>query len=125
MSVLRKAFVVLLLAAASACPAAAQEHWLIGKWTGAMTNLPTTNRFGSERTLEVKSVSPDGKAQASWTGGAGTQQVAVTVSGNEITFATPTSAGASYRMAHSGGTLSGTWSAAGGSASGGINLKKQ
>lgn len=123
---LRRTLFLALLAMAFAQPALAQQHWLVGTWSGAMTNLPTTNRFGADRIMEVKSVSADGtKAQASWTGGAGTQQVSLTISGNEVTFSTPTSAGANYKLTHSGNTLSGIWTSASGSANGGISLKKQ
>jgi hypothetical protein len=123
---LRTIALLLMVTIAAVAPASAQQHWLVGKWTGALTNLPSTNRFGSERTMEVKSVSPDGKAQASWISGGGTLQITLTVLGNEVSFATPGTAGASYKLTHNAGTLSGAWTPSGGASSGGtVNLKKQ
>jgi len=123
---IRAIALLLLVAITAVAPASAQQHWLVGKWTGALTNLPSTNRFGAERTMEVKSVSPDGKAQASWVSGGGTLQITLTVSGNDVTFTTPGTAGAYYKMTHNAGALSGTWTPTGGAAGGGtVNLKKQ
>jgi hypothetical protein len=125
-SVIRAIALLLIVAIAAAAPASAQQHWLVGKWTGSLTNLPSTNRFGSERTLDVKSVAPDGKAQAAWISGGGTLQITLTVSGNEVSFSTPGTAGAHYKMVHNAGTLSGTWAPAGGGSGGGtVNFKKQ
>lgn len=126
MSAIRITLFALLLSLGFVGSATAQQHWLIGTWKGALGNLPTTNRFGSDRTMEVKSVSPDGsKAQASWTGATGTQSISITISGNDISFSTPGSAGANYKMTHSAGSLNGSWAAAGGSGGGTVNLKKQ
>lgn len=126
MTALRSLALILILALGAAAPAAAQQHWLVGTWKGALGNLPTTNRFGPDRTMEVKSVSPDGgKAQASWIGATGAQPISITISGNDVSFTTAGSAGATYKMTHSGGSLSGSWSASGGSANGSVNLKKQ
>ena len=123
-----RAFVLMLaIVLGAAAPAAAQQHWLVGKWTGALTNLPSTNRFGSERTMDVRSVSPDGtKAQAVWVTGGGTLQIALNISGNEVSFTTPGTGGAHYKMTHNAGALSGTWQPAGGAGGGGtVNFKKQ
>ena len=126
MSALRFTLFALLLSLGFVGSAAAQQHWLVGTWKGALGNLPTTNRFGPDRTMVVKSVSPDGgKAQATWTGATGTQSISITISGNEISFSTPGSAGANYKMTHNAGSLNGSWSAAGGSGGGTVNLKKQ
>lgn len=127
MSTIRTILFALIMSLGVAGSAAAQKHWLAGKWTGAMTNLPSTNRFGSERTMDVKSVSPDGtKAQAVWITGGGTLQIALTISGSEVTFSTPGSSGAHYKLTHTAGTLSGAWGPAGGGGGGGtLNLKKQ
>jgi hypothetical protein len=121
------AFLLIVGLAASSPAGAQQPHWLLGKWTGTLTNLPATNRFGSERTMDVKSVSSDGtKAQASWGTGAGTSQINLAISGNEVTFTTPGSGGASYKLTHNAGALVGSWSPVGGASSGGsVNLKKQ
>jgi hypothetical protein len=122
-----RAIAIALVFLAGTLPAAAQQHWLVGKWTGALTNLPSTNRFGSERTMDVKSVSPDGtKAQAVWVTGGGTVQVTLNVSGNEVSFTTPGTGGAHYKMTHNAGALSGSWTPAGGGGGGGtVNFKKQ
>lgn len=126
MSLLRKIVLIVLVSTAFSSLASAQEHWLVGTWKGALTNLPSTNRFGADRTLEIKSVSPDGKAQGSWVGGAGTVRVALVVSGNEVTFTTPGSSGASYKLVHNAGTMNGSWTPTGGASSGGsVTLKKQ
>lgn len=126
MSAIRITLFALLLSLGFVGSAAAQQHWLVGTWKGALGNLPTTNRFGPDRTMEVKSVSPDGgKAQATWTGATGTQSISITISGNEISFSTPGSAGANYKMTHNAGSLNGSWAAGGGSGGGTVNLKKQ
>ena len=126
MKVLRYVALILVVMAGASGSTMAQQHWLIGTWKGALNNLPTTNRFGADRTMEVKSVSADGgKAQAAWTGGTGTLQISISISGNDITFTTPGSAGATYKMTHNAGTLSGSWSPSGGSGGGAVNLKKQ
>jgi len=127
MSALRITLFALLLSLGFVGSAAAQQHWLVGTWKGALGNLTSTNRFGPDRTMEVKSVSPDGgKAQATWTGATGTLSISITISGNEISFTTPGSVGANYKMTHNAGALSGSWSPTGGSSGGGtVNLKKQ
>lgn len=126
MSAIRITLFALLLSLGFVSSAAAQQHWLVGTWKGALGNLPTTNRFGPDRTMEVKSVSPDGgKAQATWTGATGTQSISITISGNDISFSTPGSSGATYKMTHNAGSLNGSWSGASGSANGSVNLKKQ
>lgn len=118
---------MLLVALAANAPAGAQQpHWLVGTWKGALGNLPSTNRFGPDRTLEVKTVAPNGStAQGRWIAQTGTQTVAITISGNEISFATAGSSGATYKMTHNAGTLTGSWAAVGGGGGGTITLKKQ
>lgn len=126
MSAIRITLITLLLSLGLVGSAAAQQHWLVGTWKGALGNLPSTNRFGPDRTMEVKSVSPDGgKAQATWIAATGPQPISITISGNEISFTTAGSSGASYKMTHNTGSLSGSWTATGGSGSGTVNLKKQ
>jgi hypothetical protein len=118
--------VLLLVAIAAAAPASAQQHWLVGTWKGALGNLASTNRFGPDRTMEVKSVSPDGgKAQGTWIAATGSQPISITVSGNDITFSTAGTSGASYKMTHNASTLNGSWAPASGGAGGTVNMKKQ
>jgi hypothetical protein len=115
-----------MVAVAAAAPASAQQHWLVGTWKGALGNLSSTNRFGPDRTLEVKSVSPEGgKAQGTWIAATGAQPVTITISGNDISFSTAGSSGSSYKMTHNASSLSGSWSAASGGAGGTVNMKKQ
>ncbi len=126
MTALRFLTLFLVLALGVSGSATAQQHWLVGTWKGALGNLPSTNRFGPDRTMQVKSVSPDGgKAQATWTGATGSQSISITISGNDISFTTSGSSGATYKMTHNGGSLSGSWTATGGSGGGTVNLKKQ
>jgi hypothetical protein len=127
MSAFRITLVAILMALGTALPAASQQHWLLGTWTGALTNLPGTNRFGADRTLEVKSVTPDGgTAQAVWTSGAGAVPIVVTIAGNELSFTTPGTNGSSYKLTHKGNSLDGSWTPNGGTKSGGsVSMKKK
>lgn len=119
--------VLLLLAIGAANPASAQQHWLTGNWAGTLSNLPMNNRAGPERTLEVKSVSADGtSAQGRWVNAAGSSNIAIAISGNDISFTTPGSSGANYKLKHNAGVLNGEWAPAGGGGRGGsVTLKKQ
>jgi hypothetical protein len=126
MSAFRVFLVAILLAFGTALPAASQQHWAVGQWEGNLGNLPSTNRFGSERTLVVKSVTADGKGQATWTGATGSQPVTVSISGDNMTFSTPGTSGASYKLTHKSGTLNGNWEPSGGAKAGGsVTLKKK
>ena len=121
-------FVTLILALAigGAFPALAQQHWAVGQWQGKLGNLSSTNRFGPERTLDIKSVAADGKAQATWTAATGTQPVTVSISGDEMTFSTAGTSGSTYKLTHKAGSLDGSWTPNGGANGGGsINLKKK
>jgi len=117
---------ILALAIGGALPALAQQHWAVGQWQGTLGNLPSTNRYGPERTLDIKSVSADGKGQATWTSAIGTQAVTVSISGDEMTFSTTGTSGASYKLTHKAGALDGSWTPNGGGRGGGnVNLKKK
>jgi hypothetical protein len=120
---------LLMVAIAVAAPASAQQHWLVGTWTGALTNQPMNSRTGPERTLVITSVSADGAtAQATWANATSSnaQKVNVAIAGNDISFTTAGSSGANYKLKHNAGTLSGDWAPAGGATRGGsVNLKKQ
>jgi hypothetical protein len=126
MSALRILVVAVLLVLGNALPAASQQHWAIGQWQGHLGNLPSTNRFGTERTLDIKSVSADGKGQATWTAASGTQPVTVSISGNDMAFTTGGTNGASYKLTHKAGVLDGSWTPSGGTKGGGsVSLKKK
>jgi|CXWL01.1.fsa_nt_gi hypothetical protein len=126
MSALRILVVAVLLVLSNALPAASQQHWAVGVWQGNLGNLPATNRYGPERTLDIKSVSADGKGQATWTSAIGTQAVTLSISGNEMTFSTTGTSGASYKLTHKAGVLDGSWTPNGGGRGGGnVNLKKK
>jgi carbohydrate-selective porin OprB len=43
---IRAIALLLIVAFAAAAPASAQQHWLQGKWTGALTNQPMNSRTG-------------------------------------------------------------------------------
>lgn len=124
---LRAIAFLLLVAIAAAAPAGAQQHWLQGTWTGTLTNQPMNSRTGPERTLNVKSVSADGtSAQADWISATSTIKITIAIAGNDISFTTPGSSGANYKMKHNAGALSGEWGPAGGGTRGGsVNFKKQ
>lgn len=127
MSIVRILSLAVVIGLATMHAASAQQHWLIGSWSGTLTNLPTTNRFGADRTLEVKSVSADGtKGQGSWISGAGTYQISLDISGDDVAFTTPGTGGANYKLKHAAGTLTGEWAPVGGGRRGGnVTLKKK
>jgi hypothetical protein len=125
MSILRIAALTLLVSIAASLPASAQEHWAVGKWVGNLGGLPSTNRFGTERTLEIKSVA-NGTAQGIWNYAGGTAQtVTAAISGNDMSFTTAGSSGAIYKLTHKSGALDGSWSPTSGKAGGSVNMKKQ
>ncbi len=126
MPALRAVLLALLLSIGVAGHSAAQQHWLQGTWTGAMTNLPPTNRFGADRTLEVTSVAPDGaSASGTWTSAAAKVPLAIAIAGETVSFTSPGSAGAVYKLTRKGGIMEGSWAAVAGSAGGSLSLKKQ
>lgn len=127
MSIFRAVAFMLLVSIAAALPASAQQHWAVGKWVGNLGGLPSTNRFGTERTLEIKSVAANSTAQGVWTyAGGAPQTVTVTISGNDMSFTTAGTSGATYKMTHKAGALDGSWTPSGGTRGGGaVNMKKQ
>ncbi|MEO8559636.1 MAG: hypothetical protein ABI439_11280 [Rhodospirillales bacterium] len=120
---LRLFAVVALLLIASAAPSYSQQHWLVGSWKGALSGLGNVP-YGTERTLTIAAT--DGTtAKGQWIGPQLTQNVTITISGDSISFATPGSAGATYKMTHKGNALDGTWTGSGSGKSGPISLSKQ
>jgi len=125
MSIIRSFAAAALLLFALAAPSYAQQHWLVGSWKGALGGLTTTNKYGSDRTLTVNSVSADGTAVGVWEGQAAKQAVKLTVSGEDVTFSTPGSQGATYHLTHKGNALDGNWQGASSGKGGPISLTKQ
>jgi hypothetical protein len=126
MSTIRLIAIAALLVFASALPSHSQQkHWLIGSWKGALGGLSSSNKYGSDRILTVKSVTPDGTAAGVWEGQAGKVAVKLTVSGENVTFSTPGSQGATYQLTHKGNTLEGSWQGSGSAKGGSISLTKQ
>ncbi len=127
MTAIRNIAVALMLAIGFALPGSAQQpHWLTGIWEGSLGNLPTTTRFGPERTLTVASVAASGaSAKGTWVGANSKANVDIAIAGDTISFTTPGSSGASYKLAHKGNALEGTWSPTGGRGGGTVTLKKK
>ncbi len=124
----RLAVVLLALSFLFALPAHGQQpHWLLGDWSGEMSNVSAASRLGVGRTLSVTSVSPDGAtAQGTWANAAGKLPVSIAIAGEAISFTTPGSAGAAYKLTHKAGTLAGRWETVGaGGASGSVSLQKK
>jgi hypothetical protein len=123
MSVIRLIAVAALLSIAAALPLQAQQHWLVGSWKGTLSGLGNTP-YGNERTLTVTAVSGN-TAKGQWVGPSSNQSVTITIAGDSISFATPGSAGATYKMTNKGKSLDGTWTASGNGKNGPISLTKQ
>ena len=125
MSLIRLLAVAALLAIAIAAPSQAQQkHWLVGSWKGALGGISTNNQFGAERTLTVNAVAADGTATGIWESANAKQAIKITVSGDNITFVTPGSQGATYKLTHKGNSLDGSWQGSGTGKSGPITLTK-
>jgi hypothetical protein len=127
MSVIRLIAIAVLFAIAIAVPSQGQQpHWLVGTWKGELGNVVVTSRMGSERTLVVKRVAPDGSsARATWTGLGEGLTVNLTIAGDEVSFVTPGSLGNSYKLTHKGDMLEGSWQRSGSGKGGPASLKKQ
>lgn len=123
MSVIRLIAVAVLLSIASIVPSHAQQHWLVGTWKGNLSGLGNTP-YGNERTLTVTAV--DGNAaKGQWVGPSSNQNVTIAIAGDSISFTTPGTAGATYKMTNKGKSLDGTWTSSGSGKNGPISLSKQ
>lgn len=128
MSSIRSLVVAVFLSLACFAPATAQQpHWLVGEWSGELSNVAANARFGNTRTLAVASVAPGGaSAQGTWTSAASKVQVSIVIAGDAVTFTSPGSGGATYKLTRAGDTLAGTWNTTGASQLGGnVSLKKK
>jgi|CXWL01.1.fsa_nt_gi hypothetical protein len=123
----RSLLVATLIAASGVLPVHAQnKHWLLGSWEGGRKNLAANTRTGSERTLVVKSVSPDGSsAKAQWVVSTTTVNVTLAIAGDVVTFTTPGAQGNSYRLVRKGDVLDGSWTTQSSGHGGAIELKKK
>lgn len=122
---LAAALALLFVALPLAGPSFAQQHWLIGSWKGALSGVPSGSLYGTDRTLTVSSVAADGSASGVWTGPSAKQPVKLTVNGDTVTFITPGSTGASYKLMHKGNALEGSWQNSGNGKGGAVSLTKQ
>lgn len=128
MSPVRSLIVVFLVSLAALAPAAAQQpHWLVGEWSGELTNVAASARYGNTRTLAVASVAPDGaSAQGTWASAASKVPVSIVIAGDAVSFSSPGSSGATYRLTRAGNALSGRWETTGASQLGGsVSLQKK
>ena len=125
--IFRLAAASLALALMVAMPGAAQQkHWLLGVWDGEMSGLSTRARGGSQRTLRVNAVAPNGSAgKGTYGDGSNTQNVVFSISGDSVSFSTPGYAGFDHRLTHRAGVLEGTWSNRSTGASGPVRFKKK
>ena len=126
MSILRVAFLAILMGLASLLPAAAQQpHWLVGTWEGELKNAPA-GPLGSTRTLKIAAVSPDGtSADATYGGQAGMTNVKLAIAGDAVSFTTGGAQGGAYKMTRKGNTLDGSWSHTASGRNGGMTLNKK
>ncbi|MGE0659572.1 MAG: hypothetical protein AB7F36_11360 [Reyranellaceae bacterium] len=125
---IRSLVVAVFLSLACFAPATAQQpHWLLGEWSGELANVSANARFGNTRTLAVTSVAPDGaSAQGTWASAASKVPVAIIVAGDTVSFTSPGSGGAAYKLVRKGNKLDGTWETVGASRlSGNIALQKK
>lgn len=113
--------------AALASAAAQQPHWLVGEWSGELSNVAANSRYGNTRTLTVASVAPDGaSAQGTWASAASKVPVSIIIAGDAVTFTSPGSSGAIYKLTRAGNKLTGPWNTTGPSQLGGnVSLQKK
>ena len=126
MSILRAAFLAILMGLGSFLPAAAQQpHWLVGTWEGELKNAPA-GPLGATRILNVSSVSADGaSAQATYGGQAGMTNVTLAIAGDSVSFTTGGNQGGAYKMTRKGNTLDGSWTHTASGRNGGMTLNKK
>lgn len=123
----RIAAILVALSFLLALPAQAQQHWLLGQWYGEFPNVDPASRYGAGRTLTVTSVDASGAtASGTWASRAGAVPVSLAIAGETVTFTTPGSTGASYKLTRTGNKLEGPWQTIGTSRlSGNITLQKK